>query len=58
MRTDRGEQLRASLAQHHGHRRAGAPAKRSEHGIPTVGVCVAGATPPADIPAPEIIEPT
>jgi len=37
---------------------AGAPAKRGEHGIPTVGVYVAGATPPVDIPAPEIIEPT
>jgi putative transposase len=36
----------------------GAPAKRGEHGIPTVGVCVAGATPPVDIPAHEIIEPT
>jgi putative transposase len=29
-----------------------------EHGIPTVGVCVAGATPPVDIPAPEVIAPT
>ncbi len=37
---------------------AGMPAARGEHGIPTVGVCVAGATPPVDIPAPEIIEPT
>lgn len=37
---------------------AGAPEKRGEHGIPTVGVCVAGATPPVDIPAPELIEPT
>jgi putative transposase len=37
---------------------AGMPAKRGEHGIPTVGVSVAGATPPVDIPAPEIIEPT
>jgi putative transposase len=37
---------------------AGMPAQRGEHGIPTVGVCVAGATPPVDIPAPEIIEPT
>ncbi len=34
------------------------PEARGEHGIPTVGVCVAGATPPVDIPAPEIIEPT
>jgi putative transposase len=32
-------------------------AQRIEHGIPTVGVCVAGATPPVDIPAPEIIDP-
>jgi putative transposase len=35
-----------------------APATRGEHGIPTVGACVAGATPPVDIPAPQIIEPT
>ncbi len=35
-----------------------APSKRSEHGIPTGGVCVASATPPVDIPAPELIEPT
>ena len=39
------------------HDSARLPAKRGEHGIPTVGVCVAGATPPVDIPAPEIIEP-
>ena len=32
-------------------------AHRIAHGIPTVGVCVAGATPPVDIPAPEIIDP-
>ena len=38
--------------------RARALQERGEHGIPTVGVCVAGATPPVDIPAPEIIEPT
>ena len=31
---------------------------RGEHGIPTVGSCVAGATPPVDIPAPEFIDPT
>ncbi len=31
---------------------------RGEHGIPTVGSCVAGATPPVDIPAPELIDPT
>ena len=31
---------------------------RGEHGIPTVGDCVAGATPPVDIPAPELIDPT
>ena len=37
---------------------AGAPAEHCEHGIPTVGASVAGATPPVDIPAPEIIEPT
>ena len=37
---------------------AGVRAKRGKHGIPTVGVCVASATPPVDIPAPEIIEPT
>jgi putative transposase len=30
----------------------------AEHGIPTVGVCVAGATPPVDIPAPEVIAST
>jgi len=34
------------------------PPPRGEHGIPTVGACVAGATPPVDIPAPELIEPT
>ena len=28
----------------------------SEHGLPTVGVCVAGATPPVDNPAPVLIE--
>jgi putative transposase len=28
-----------------------------EHGIPTVGACVAGATPPVDIPAPEFTQP-
>ena len=32
-------------------------AQRIEHGIPTVGVCVAGATPPVDIPAPNVIDP-
>ena len=31
---------------------------RAEHGIPTVGSCVAGATPPVDIPAQELIDPT
>jgi putative transposase len=31
---------------------------RDEHGIPTVGSCVASATPPVDIPAPELIDPT
>lgn len=31
---------------------------RDEHGIPTVGDRVAGATPPVDIPAPEFIQPT
>ena len=31
---------------------------RGEHGIPTVGDCVAGATPPVDIPAPELIHRT
>ena len=31
---------------------------RGEHGIPTVGDCVADATPPVDIPAPELIDPT
>ena len=40
------------------HRDQQEPAKRSEHGIPTVGACVAGATPPVDIPAAEIIDPT
>ena len=34
------------------------PAPRGEHGIPTVGVCVAGATPPVDFPAPALNEPT
>jgi putative transposase len=34
------------------------PPPRGEHGIPTGGACVAGATPPVDIPAPELIEPT
>jgi len=28
-----------------------------EHGLPTVGACVAGATPPVDNPAAEVIEP-
>ena len=32
-------------------------AQRIEHGIPTVGVCVAGATPPVDIPASKVIDP-
>ena len=31
---------------------------RGEHGIPTVGDRVADATPPVDIPAPELIDPT
>ncbi len=31
---------------------------RRGHGIPTVGACVAGATPPVDIPAPELIDQT
>ena len=31
---------------------------RGEHGIPTVGDCVANATPPVDIPAPELTHPT
>ena len=31
---------------------------RGEHGIPTVGDCVAGATPPVDIPAPQLTHPT
>ena len=35
-----------------------APAPRDQHGLPTVGVCVAGATPPVDNPAPELIVPT
>jgi putative transposase len=34
------------------------PTPAGEHGLPTVGVCVAGATPPVDNPAPELIEPT
>ena len=29
---------------------------RDEHGIPTAGVCVAGATPPVDNPAPQFME--
>lgn len=29
---------------------------RRQHGIPTVGACVAGATPPVDIPAPELTD--
>jgi putative transposase len=29
-----------------------------EHGLPTAGACVAGATPPVDNPAPEFINPT
>ena len=32
------------------------PAPSREHGLPTVGVCVAGATPPVDNPAAEQIE--
>ena len=31
---------------------------RGEHGIPIVGDCVANATPPVDIPAPELTHPT
>jgi putative transposase len=34
------------------------PTPRGEHGLPTVGVCVACATPPVDNPAPELIVPT
>jgi putative transposase len=34
------------------------PPPRAQHGLPTVGVCVAGATPPVDNPAPELIAPT
>jgi putative transposase len=34
------------------------PIPRGEHGLPTVGVCVAGATPPVDNHAPELIVPT
>ncbi len=33
------------------------PTPCREHGLPTVGVCVAGATPPVDNPAPALIEP-
>ena len=33
------------------------PAPRREHGLPTVGVCVAGATPPVDNPAAALTEP-
>jgi len=29
---------------------------RSQHGLPTVGDCAAGATPPVDNPAPDHIE--
>ena len=32
-------------------------APRLEHGLPTVGVCVACATPPVDNPAPKVIDP-
>ena len=34
------------------------PPSRGEHGIPTVGACVAVATPPVDIPAPALIDST
>ena len=34
------------------------PAPRGAHGLPTVGVCVAGATPPVDNPAPVLIAST
>ena len=34
------------------------PAPRVAHGLPTVGVCVAGATPPVDNPAPDLINQT
>jgi putative transposase len=34
------------------------PTPCAQHGLPTVGVCVAGATPPVDNPAPELIVPT
>ena len=33
-------------------------APHGPHGLPTVGVCVAGATPPVDNPAPALIDPT
>lgn len=33
-----------------------APSPRGEHGLPTAGVCVAGATPPVDNPALLVIE--
>ena len=34
------------------------PPSNDKHGLPTVGVCVAGATPPVDNPAPALIDPT
>lgn len=34
------------------------PAPRGAHGLPTVGVCVAGATPPVDNPAPVLLTQT
>jgi putative transposase len=34
------------------------PTPCGQHGLPTVGDCVAGATPPVDNPAPELIVPT
>ena len=34
------------------------PAPHGAHGLPTVGVCVAGATPPVDNPAPVLIDQT
>jgi putative transposase len=51
-----GQMSPAMFEAHHGKARQTPPSPR-EHGLPTVGVCVAAATPPVDNPAPELIEP-
>ena len=47
----------ANFESKHSHKIRLRPPRR-QHGIPTVGACVAGATPPVDIPAPELTDQT